>query len=224
MKLIVERNLQNIKCLKEEDAKTKEKSYYIIGTFMQAGKENKNGRIYPPHVLKREVRNYDSAYIQKSRAMGELGHPDSPTVQLERVSHLIRELRMEGNNVLGKAKLLDTPYGKIAKNLIDEGVTLGVSSRGLGSLKEVGTGLKEVQDDFSLQAIDIVADPSAPEAFVEGVMEGKEWVFESGVWLAKEVEDYKRQIRNTRRAKREQKFLELFENFLGDLKLKFPKN
>lgn len=220
MKLIIEQNLEQIKCLTEEDAKTKEKAYYIVGIFMQANKQNKNGRLYPLPIINREIRKYNDQYVKQNRAMGELGHPESPAVQLERVSHLIKDLKLEGNDVFGKAKLLDTPYGKIAKNLIDEGIKLGISSRGLGSLKETDGGIKEVQEDFSLQAIDIVADPSAPEAFAEGVMEGKEWVWESGIWKSKTIEEYKKQIQRVKRREQEEKFLKIFENLLTDPKLK----
>ena len=148
----------------------------------------------PHKVLMNEVKKYNNDYVKSKRAMGELGHPDGPQLNLERVSHLIKELRIDGNDVYGKAKILDTPYGKIVKNLISEGVKIGVSSRGMGSLKQNSSGVNEVQDDFSLSAVDIVADPSAPDAFVEGIMEGKEWVWENGILTARRIESYKKHI------------------------------
>ena len=170
-----------------------EKQYHIDGIFMQAEQKNRNGRVYPSKVLMNEVKRYNNEYVKSSRAMGELGHPEGPQLNLERVSHLIKELRIDGNDVYGKTKILDTPYGKIVKNLIREGVKIGVSSRGMGSLKQ-RDGINEVQDDFSLAAVDIVADPSAPNAFVEGIMEGKEWVWENGILTARRIESYKKHI------------------------------
>jgi len=218
MKLITEQVTDTIKLLVEEDKKTKEKNYFITGVFMQAETANRNNRVYPIEIIKREVDKYNTDFIKQNRSLGELCHPDSPTINLERVSHLIKELKLDGNNVVGKAKILDTPYGKIAKNLMNEGVKLGVSSRGLGSLKENGNGIKEVQEDFSLAAIDLVADPSAPEAFVEGILENKEWIYESGVWKAKEVEQYKKEIKKTNSKNLEKKMLKVFNNFMSQLK------
>lgn len=217
MKLITEQCIDTVKLLTEDDEKTKEKNYYIVGVFMQADKPNRNNRVYPLEIMKREVENYNKNFITQNRAMGELGHPDSPNVNLERVSHLIKELKLDGTDVVGRAKLTDTPFGKIAKSLVNEGVKLGVSSRGLGSLKEDGNGVKTVQDDFQLNAIDIVADPSAPEAFVEGVLEGREWVYENGVIKAKQIEEYKQQILRAKKKEVEEKVLVVFKDFISKL-------
>ena len=174
MKLISE-NVEEVEYLFEEQ-EGGSKNYKIRGPFLQAEIKNRNGRIYPMHILEKEVGRYNKEYIQKNRAFGELGHPDGPTVNLERVSHMITRLYPDGTNFIGEAKVMDTPYGKIVKNLIDEGAKLGVSSRGMGSLVPM-RGAQVVKDDFYLAtAADIVADPSAPNAFVEGIMEGKEWV------------------------------------------------
>jgi len=157
-------------------------NYFIEGIFMQGNKKNQNGRVYPTETLIREMRRYQTEYIERKRAFGELGHPDSPTVNLDRVSHMITNLTQDGNNFVGKAKVMvHTPMGNIVKALIDEGAELGVSSRGLGSLRDMDEGIMEVQDDFYFSTVDIVADPSAPDAFVRGVMEGKAWVWDSGV-------------------------------------------
>ena len=194
MKLITEMVDDDcIDFITEQDANGK-KSHYIKGIFMQAEQKNRNGRIYPKNFLDEQVKKYVENYVDQNRAFGELGHPDGPVVNLERVSHMIKELNQEGNNWIGKAKIMETPYGKIVKNLIDEGAKLGVSSRGMGSLKNV-RGTNVVQDDFYLAtAADIVADPSAPEAFVEGIMEGKEWVWDHGIIKEREIEEYKKQI------------------------------
>ena len=169
MLLITEVN-DNVNLVTEEV--NGEKQYHIDGIFMQAEQKNRNGRVYPKKTLMKEVQRYNNEYVKTNRAMGELGHPDGPQLNLERVSHLIKELRVDGNDIYGRAKILDTPYGKIVKDLVKEGVKIGVSSRGMGSLKQVN-GINEVQEDFNLAAVDIVADPSAPDAFVEGIMEGK---------------------------------------------------
>ena len=170
------------------------KKYSIRGPFMEAEIKNRNGRIYPMEVLSKEVAKYDKNFIQQNRAFGELGHPDGPTVNLERVSHRITSLRPDGNNFIGEAKIMDTPMGKIVKNLMDEECKLGVSSRGMGSLDERG-GAKYVRDDFYLAtAADIVADPSAPNAFVEGIMEGKEWVWNNGALIESELVEMKRKF------------------------------
>ena len=184
MKLISE-SLENVKFLTEEDDKG-EKSYKIKGVFMQGNIKNRNGRVYPTDVLEQEIKRYDEKFIQKNRAYGELGHPEGPTVNLDRVSHMVTSLDRDGDNFIGEAKIMNTPMGKIVKNIMDEGGTLGVSSRGMGSLEQKN-GANYVKKDFMLAAAaDIVADPSAPNAFVQGIMEGKEWVWNNG--LLKEVE------------------------------------
>lgn len=179
MKLICEIN-EDLEYLSEES--NGGKNHYIKGVFMQGNLKNRNGRVYPMEVLQKEVARYNSDYIDKKRSFGELGHPSGPTINLDRVSHMITDLYQEGDNFMGKAKILDTPMGNIVKNLMNEGATIGVSSRGMGSLKQ-RNGIAEVQDDFYLAtAADIVADPSAPDAFVEGIMEGKEWIFDGLNW------------------------------------------
>tara|TARA_R100000008_G_scaffold44842_1_gene26094 strand:- start:1608 stop:2270 length:663 start_codon:yes stop_codon:yes gene_type:complete len=187
MKLIVETVLDSVQTVSEarEDGS---KDYFIEGIFMQSEAQNKNGRIYPKSVLMKEADRYQNEFVSTNRALGELGHPDGPTVNLERVSHIIKNLRTEGNNIVGRAKIMNTPYGNIVKNLIDEGAKIGVSSRGMGSLKKNNSGINEVQSDFMLAAVDIVADPSAPEAFVNGVMEGKEWVWNNGCFTEKNLD------------------------------------
>ena len=214
MKLITEVNHEVEYVTEQKDGK---KSYHIEGVFLQANLKNRNGRVYPLEVLKREVEKYNEGYVNQKRAFGELGHPDGPTINLERVSHMIKELHEDGNNWMGKAKIMDTPYGKIVKNLIDEGAKLGVSSRGMGSLKNQ-RGTNVVQDDFYLAtAADIVADPSSPEAFVEGIMEGKDWVWDNGIIREREVEQYKQQIKESKRKELEEKKLEIFKSFLSKL-------
>jgi len=194
MKLICEQN-ENIIVEAISEGAGPGKIYFIQGVFLQANLQNRNGRVYPIDILEREVARYNQAYVSQNRAMGELGHPDGPTINLDKVSHLIVDLFKEGNNFIGKAKILDTPNGKIVKSLIDEGVKLGVSSRGMGSLKENSRGVQEVQDDFYLAtAADIVADPSAPAAFVQGVMEGKEWVWNNGVLTEAKVDPIKKAL------------------------------
>ena len=215
MKLITE-TIEDVQILTEE--KNGKKDYKIKGVFMQADIKNRNGRIYPVETLAKEVRRYTKEFIEKKRAFGELGHPDGPTVNLERVSHMITSLKPEGKNFIGEAKVMDTPYGKIVKNLIDEGAVLGVSSRGMGSIQQQG-GRNLVGKDFYLAtAADIVADPSAPDAFVEGIMEGKEWVWDNGVLKAKSVEEYKEEIERTKRSELAQVKAKVFENFLSKLK------
>jgi len=216
MKLISEMvDDEQIEFITEE--KNGEKSHFIKGVFMQAEQKNRNGRIYPKRTLGEQVNKYVTNYVDQNRAFGELGHPDGPVVNLERVSHMIKELREDGNNWVGKAKIMDTPYGKIVKNLIDEGAKLGVSSRGMGSLKNVN-GTNIVQDDFYLAtAADIVADPSAPEAFVEGVMEGREWVWDNGVIREQEIARMKQRLQQTNRKKLEEAKLNLFKSFLSKL-------
>ena len=193
------------------------KNYHIEGVFMQSGVKNRNGRIYPGKILAKEVGRYSDVYVKNQRAMGELGHPDGPTVNLERVSHIITGLDQDGDNINGKAKILDTPYGKIVKNLMDEGAKLGVSSRGMGSIKQLDNGINEVQEDFMLAAVDIVADPSAPNAFVNGIMEGKEWVWDNGVVKEVHISEYQKEIERTSRRNLEKKTISLFSDFISKL-------
>ena len=211
MKLITE-TIENIEVLTEE--KNGKKDYKIKGIFMQADIKNRNGRIYPVGTLAKEVKRYNEQFINKKRAFGELGHPDGPTVNLERVSHMITSLKPEGKNFVGEAKIMDTPYGKIVKNLIDEGAQLGVSSRGMGSLQSGSQGNVVGKDFYLATAADIVADPSAPDAFVEGIMEGKEWVWDNGVLKSMEVERYKEEIEKTKRAELAEKKASIFKDFL----------
>ena len=211
MKLITE-TIENIEVLKEE--RNGKKDYKIRGVFMQADIKNRNGRIYPVGTLAKEVKRYNEQFINKKRAFGELGHPDGQTVNLERVSHMITSLKPEGKNFIGEAKIMDTPYGKIVKNLIAEGAQLGVSSRGMGSLQSGSQGNVVGKDFYLATAADIVADPSAPDAFVEGIMEGKEWVWDNGVLKSMEVEKYKEEIEKTRRAELAEKKASIFKHFL----------
>ena len=215
MKLITE-EIEQAEYIVEEAGNGK-KNYSIKGIFMQSDVKNRNGRIYPKEVLQKEVARYNSEFINKSRAFGELGHPDGPTVNLERVSHMIKALYPEGNNFIGEARVLDTPYGKIVKSLIDEGARLGVSSRGMGTLTSIG-GANVVKDDFYLAtAADIVADPSAPDAFVEGIMEGKEWVWDNGILKEQEINKLKLQVESKERMTRAEKNAKVFESFLKKL-------
>ena len=241
MKLIRE-EIETAKVLVEE--KDGKKHMFIEGIFLQGNLKNRNGRFYPTEVLEKEVARYNESYIGKGRALGELGHPEGPTVNLDRVSHKIIDLHREGNNFVGKAKLLETPMGVIAKNLLDEGVSLGVSSRGMGSLRDTNEGYKVVGEDFMLAtAADIVADPSAPDAFVNGIMEGVDWVWEAGLLKAREaqlvvvestpepvavkepeevveqaIEKAKESINKTvDPLELEEKKLEIFQNFLSNL-------
>ena len=214
MKLIVE-HIEDIELLTEE--KDGKEYTYIQGVFLQGDIKNRNGRVYPMPVLQREVTNYNENFVQKSRALGELGHPDGPTINLDRVSHKIVELYQDGSNYVGKAKLLETPMGSIAKNLLREGVQLGVSSRGVGSLESKG-GSNYVRDDFMLAtAADIVADPSAPDAFVNGIMEGKEWVWNNGAFKEAELQQVKEDLERVSRGALEGKILESFEKLLSNL-------
>ena len=192
LKLISE-NLEEVQYITEENEKG-EKEYKIKGILMQADVKNRNGRVYPFDILKKEVSNYNKNFTKEKRAFGELGHPDGPTVNLERVSHMITDLYPDGKNFIGEAKIMDTPMGKIVKSLMDEGAKLGVSSRGLGSLQQKN-GASYVKDDFYLAtAADIVADPSAPNAFVEGIMEGKEWIWDNGILQEAEIAQHKLEI------------------------------
>ena len=216
MKLITE-EISSVKFITE--GKGAKKKMYIEGVFLQGNLKNRNGRMYPVDTLAKEVGRYSESFINKGRALGELGHPDGPTVNLDRVSHKITQLRQEGNNFVGKAQLLETPMGKIAKSLINEGVTLGVSSRGIGTLKEDRDGLKVVGEDFQLAtAADIVADPSAPDAFVNGIMEGKEWIWEGGILREALAQNTQKRINTlVDQRKLEEEKLNLFNDFLSNL-------
>lgn len=213
--LLITEQRDDIKCLTEatEDGK---KNYFIEGIFMQSEKVNRNGRMYEREILFNEADRYNKEYVQKSRAMGELGHPEGPSLNLERVCHNIVEMSFDGDNVMGKAKILDTPYGKIVKSLIDDGVKLGVSTRGMGTLEEKN-GVKMVKEDFMLTAVDVVADPSAPDAFVNGIMEGKEWVWNNGMLKEREIETYRKTITKAERKNLEEQKLNVFRDFLSKL-------
>ena len=213
MKLISE-HVEDIEYITEADEDGK-KNYKIRGVFMEADVKNRNNRMYPMQVLEKEVKRYNKEYVQQKRAFGELGHPDGPTVNLERVSHMITKLYPNGKQFVGEAKVMDTPYGKIVKNLIDEGAKLGVSSRGMGSL-EPRRDMHVVKDDFYLAtAADIVADPSAPNAFVEGIMEGKEWVWDNGIVKEVDIAKYRAELR--KESKRlEEKKIKIFNEFMSN--------
>jgi len=214
MRLIAEEIVQ-VEFLSEE--KNGKKSHFIEGVFLQSEIKNKNGRVYPQGVLAREVAKYDEHHIQKGRALGELGHPEGPSINLDRVSHKIESLKEDGNNFVGRAKILETPMGNIAKNLLDEGVRLGVSSRGMGSLKEKD-GVNFVADDFMLAtAADIVADPSAPDAFVDGIMEGKEWVWDNGILKESAVAQIKKEIDQATLINIQERKVSAFSKFLKSL-------
>ena len=214
MKLITE-TIEAVKMFTEE--KNGVKTLYIHGPFLVAGVKNRNNRMYESATLAKEVKRYNDEYVTKNRAFGELGHPDSPSINLDRVSHLITSLKQEGNQWIGKAKILETPMGKIAKSLMEGGATLGVSSRGMGSLKEVN-GVNMVQDDYYLAtAADIVADPSAPGAFVQGIMEGKEWVWDNGKVKEIDINAYYEQIKGAKQKQIDEVSLKIFENFLSKL-------
>ena len=214
MKLIKELNEEVEYITEDNEGK---KNHYIQGVFLQSEITNRNGRMYPKSVLDREVKNYSEKYIRTNRALGELGHPEGPTVNLDRVSHKITELKEDGNNFVGKAKLLDTPMGNIAKNLLGEGVKLGVSSRGMGTLKREN-GASVVGEDFMLAtAADIVSDPSAPDAFVEGIMEGKEWVWENGRLQEKDIAAIKQELDHATLINIQEKKISAFETFIKGL-------
>ena len=218
MKLISE-EATNVEFLTEVK-KDGGKNYFIEGIFMQANKKNRNGRIYPTEVLQKEAKRYTEEFINKKRAFGELGHPDGPTVNLERVSHMIEELEEVDQNFMGRAKILDTPYGKIVKNLIDEGAQLGVSSRGMGSLKSGKDGISEVQGDFYLAtAADIVADPSAPDAFVAGIMEGAEWIYNASTnsWIMEHIKNNIEKEVRTKTGLTAGKQVQMFDEFIRSL-------
>jgi hypothetical protein len=214
MKLISEEVASAEYLIEEKNGK---KEYKIKGVFLQSNIKNRNGRVYPREILVREVNRYTKEFINKNRAFGELGHPDGPTVNLERVCHMVKSLTPDGDNFIGEAKIMDTPYGKIVKGLIDEGAQLGVSSRGMGSIMN-RNGINFVKDDFYLAtAADIVADPSAPDAFVEGIMESREWVWDNGVLKQVDIEAWKQQIQEAKRTVLEEKKLEVFKSFLTKL-------
>ncbi|MBT4206745.1 primosomal protein [Candidatus Woesearchaeota archaeon] len=218
MKLISE-EATNVEFLTEVK-KDGGKNYFIEGIFMQANKKNRNGRIYPTEVLQKEAKRYTEEFINKKRAFGELGHPDGPTVNLERVSHMIEELEEVDQNFMGRAKILDTPYGKIVKSLIDEGAQLGVSSRGMGSLKSGKDGISEVQGDFYLAtAADIVADPSAPDAFVAGIMEGAEWIYNASTnsWIMEHIKNNIEKEVRTKTGLTAGKQVQMFDEFIRSL-------
>ena len=214
MKLISEEVCSAEYLVEEKNGK---KNYTIKGVFLQSNIKNRNGRVYPKDIMLKEVKRYNSEFINKNRAFGELGHPDGPTVNLERVSHMVNKLYPDGDNFIGEAKIMDTPYGKIVKGLIDEGAQLGVSSRGMGSIEQ-RNGANYVKDDFMLAtAADIVADPSAPQAFVEGIMEGKEWVWDNGVLVEQDIEAWKMEMIKTRQKSLEEKKLRIFGEFIRKL-------
>ena len=217
MKLISEFNDYGVQPVIVEQNEKGEKDYFIEGIFMQSEIKNRNGRIYPKEVIQKEVKRYNKEFVEKKRAFGELGHPEGPTINLDKVSHMIEKLEEDGNNFVGRAKILSTPNGQIVKNLIDDGAKLGVSSRGLGSLESKGNA-QYVKDDFQLAtAGDIVADPSAPEAFVEGIMEGVEWVYESGILKARDIDEMQREMKSAKLNKLEETKLNLWKRFVESL-------
>ena len=216
MKLITEQ-IESVEFLIEDNGSGK--THFIEGVFLQSEIKNRNGRVYPMNVLEKEVQRYTESFISEDRAVGELGHPEGPTVNLPRVSHKILSLKREGTNFIGKAKILETPMGKIAKNLLDEGVKLGVSSRGVGSISE-RNGASYVRDDFMLStAADIVADPSAPDAFVEGIMEGKEWIWNNGILTERHIETFKKEIDSATLYNLQETKVSAFAKFLKDIEL-----
>jgi hypothetical protein len=218
MKLITEVNEQVRYITEEKEGK---KTLYIEGVFLQSNIKNRNGRMYPGDIMGKEINRYMKEAVENNRAFGELGHPDGPSINLDRVSHIITELRQDGDNWIGKAKLTETPMGNIARGLIESGGQLGVSSRGLGTLKENRDGVQVVQDDFHLAtAADIVADPSAPDAFVRGIMENKEWLVVNGVWTEQHCDMSKKYIKKASKKQLEEAKLHVFENFLRHLSSK----
>jgi len=222
MKLITE-NLEEVQYVLEEDTKTGKKKSLIEGIFMQADQKNRNGRIYPKGILESAVQKYTTEQVQKNRAVGELNHPEGPTINLDKVSHRITELRWDGNNVMGKALLLDTPMGRIARGLLEGGVQLGVSSRGMGSLEQ-RNGVSYVKPDFMLATVDIVQDPSAPDAFVNGIMEGVEWILANGEWIVRnniatpqDFERYETEIKRAPSRQLAESQMKAFKDFLSKL-------
>jgi hypothetical protein len=226
MKLILE-EVTDVQYSQTLDEATGKKSMFIEGIFLQGGIKNRNGRMYPVEILAKEVNRYNEEYVKKNRAFGELGHPNGPQINLDRISHMHKELRQEGGNFWGKAKLMDTPCGKIAKDLIGEGASLGVSSRGMGSVRPNKEGVNEVQGDFHLAtAADIVVDPSAPDAWVQGIMENKEWALVNGVWMEQTAEIVRQEVEQavvSRTLDTRQKF-KLFEKFINVLAEKQDTN
>lgn len=216
MKLIKE-SVEDVQFITEA-AENGKKNYFIEGVFLQSETKNRNGRVYPKHIMEREVERFIKEKVGPNRAYGELGHPEGPTINLDRVSHMITSLKGSGNDYIGRAKIVDTPMGNISKNLLDAGASLGVSSRGLGSLKMVENGVNEVQEDFHLATpADIVADPSAPDAFVRGIMENREWMMVNGVWSYQDIEESKKYIQKTSRKNLEEAKLQVFEKFLRSI-------
>jgi hypothetical protein len=218
MKLITEQ-ITDIQYLVEADKKTGQKNHFITGVFMQAEKVNRNGRVYPMPILAKEADRYNRDYVEKNRAFGELGHPENPQINLDRVSHMIVSLRPEGTNFIGKAKVLDTPNGRIVRSLLEGGASLGVSTRGVGSLKEVN-GFQQVQDDYKLAtAADVVADPSAPDAFVQGIMENYDWWLDNatGEWHKRKIEAIHEHFKKASTKEIEETALTIFENFIKQL-------
>jgi len=214
MKLITEL-VEDVKYI-QEDAAGGGKDYYIEGVFLQSEVRNRNGRVYPTPTMIKECRRYIKEYVDKGRALGELNHPTGPTVNLDRVSHMVKSLNESGRDIVGRAKVLNTPMGNIVKNLINEGAKLGVSSRGMGSLKSKN-GYQEVQEDFMLAAIDIVADPSAPNAFVNGIMENAEWVFSNGIWEERRLMDSRKLIKNSSSRNLEKNIVKVFKEYFGNI-------
>jgi hypothetical protein len=201
-----------------EEANGDKKDTFIKGIFMQGNIKNRNGRMYPVEVLEKEVNRYSNENIMNNRAFGELGHPTGPTINLDRASHLIKELVRDGDNFVGKAKIMDTPMGNIVKNLMNEGASLGVSSRGMGTLKQGKNGAQEVQKDFYLAtAADIVADPSAPDAYVQGVMENKEWVWDNGILKEVDVNEHRKEIQEASQKNLDEAKLKVFKDFISKL-------
>ena len=219
MKLIAEYTEQNLEVLTEQDEKSGKKKYMIEGIFMQAEQKNRNGRIYPKPVMEKALDKYNGEQVSKGRAVGELNHPEGPTVNLDKVSHKIESLKWKGNDVVGKATILETPMGQIVQGLLEGGVNLGVSTRGMGSLKN-GNNAMIVQEDFMLNAVDIVQDPSAPSAFVNGVMEGVEWVWNNGIIEAQTIEQMETEIKKAPRTDLYETQVREFKNFLSLLKTK----
>lgn len=217
MRLIREVN-ESTQFIVERDLNGKGKNYFIEGIFLQSALQNRNGRMYPEQVMDKEVARYMKENVENNRAYGELGHPDTPSINLDRVSHMITSLKKEGTNYVGRAKILETPMGNIARGLLDGGANLGVSSRALGSLKPNNEGVQVVQDDFMLStAADIVADPSAPDAYVRGIMEGKEWVFVDGKFVERHIEEAQRFIRKTSSRNLDEAKILAFKNFLSKI-------
>ena len=217
MKLISEFNDYSVSPIIIEENEKGQKEYFIEGIFMQSEIKNRNGRVYPKEVMQKEVKRYNKEFVEKDRAFGELGHPEGPTINLDKVSHMITKLEEDGNNYVGRAKILSTPNGQIVRNLIDDGAKLGVSSRGLGSLEQKG-GAQYVKDDFQLAtAGDIVADPSAPEAFVNGIMEGTEWVYENGLLTARQFDEMRTEIKSAKSNKLEEVTIKQWKRFVESL-------